>query len=622
MSTSFDEVRETYRVLANNLPNTSIVMFDRDMRYLLAEGAFIQRVIRDYGGIVGKSPYEILPQSSIEFIIPIYVRILNGETFSFERFTSEFSYQSYASPIKNDTGEVIGGVIMTHDMTDAKRTEAALLASEVRFHSLVDIAPVGIIQTDARGKRIFCNTHWCEITGVTLEQALNDDSYQTIFPDDLDIASQAWEKMEETHLPFDNLIFRYQRPDGNAIWVSGNGRPIFDEHGQVMGYIGTVTNIDEQVRTQTALRKSEEHLRVITDNIQDIVTQHNADGTVVFASESCRTVLGYEPRSLIGHSTIHYVHPHERATMLEAMWKGIESGVPYITIEFRLRNSAGQYIKMESIVKFLFDEQSKYSGAVFISRDITERQRLQDMLLEREKLQTALDKEQELGMLKTLMMQRIGHEFRTPLTIIQSSSETLTNFLDRLTMEQKAARVDAIKRQIRSITDMLDQIGLAIYGTFKPNEIYRETVNISVLCKQAAAELEIQLQQAGKFSLDLPDMLIASVDQIVLKRAISNIMQNAARYSASTALVTVQLRQLEGHIELRVIDSGIGILPHEQSRIFEPFFRGSNINEVGGLGVGLTIAHAALEAHGGSITLESVPKHGTTVTLRFPLVTL
>lgn len=81
----------------------------------------------------------------------------------------------------------------------------------------------------------------------------------------------------------------------------------------------------------------------------------------------------------------------------------------------------------------------------------------------------------------------------------------------------------------------------------------------------------------------------------------------------------MSLRQLESGIEVKVEDQGIGILPEEISRVTEPFFRGTNIGVISGLGIGLTIARAAIESHGGSISLQSVPDHGTTVIIEVPL---
>ncbi len=880
MNKSFDDIPEIYRLLAQNLPNTSIIMFDLDMRYTLAEDARIKRTLPNVDTIVGKLPHEVLPPDSLNFLLPIYQRILAGETFSFERNTYAYSYQAYASPLKDESGNIIGGIILSHDVTEAKRTEAALLTSEARFHSLVDVAPVGIIQTDIKGKRVFCNNHWFELAGISLEQILSDDQYQMVHPDDREVAGGAWLKMMETHIPFENAIFRYLRPDGISIWVSGNGTPLYDAQGAITGYLGVVTNIDEQVRAQAALRESEaryrsvvnamsegvvlqaqdgtiqacnpsaerivgltadqmmgrtsldpiwravhedgapfpgethpamvtlrtgkplsniiigihkadssltwmsvnsrpiltngsdlpssvvvtfiditeirgaqeklrqerdllrtlidntpdyiflkgtderfilsnaahtgaagkiapedmegktalevfspelavqfhgddqelinseeslvnaereivdaesqrktvlttkipwrgldgkilgligisrditkrktlenslrqneERLRLITDNIQDLITQNDVKGKLVFVSPSVRTMLGYEPSSLLGSSSAELIHPDDRLLVTQTLQTAIETRTRHFTVECRLRHSEGYYIWIEATVNLIVDEQSNFSGGVFVARDITERKLLLTMTVEQEKLQTALEKELELSILKTRMMERIAHEFRTPLTVIQTSIWTLTKYLDRLTSEQRALKVDMIVRQIMTITDMLDQISLVIQGNFQPDVIDRDLTDVGSVVRQAALDLESQYNRPDKFVLELPHGIVISADVEILKSAVLHIMRNAVRYSDATSVVTVRLVQVENGIELRVTDRGIGILPQEQPRIFEPFFRGSNINEVGGLGIGLTIARAAIEAHNGILKVESVPKQGTTVIVRIP----
>ncbi len=1001
------DIPEIYRLLAQNLPNTSIVMFDRDMRYTLAEGSIIRRLLPNVEITVGKLPHEILPIDSLNFLLPMYQRILMGESFSFERNIPDYAYQSYASPVKDEAGQIIGGMILSHEVTEAKRTEAALRVSEARFHSLVDLAPVGIIQTDINGKRVFCNSRWCEMTGLILEQAISGDSYETIHPEDREVAGAAWKSMMETRLPFENATFRYLRPDGKVVWVSGNGTALYDGEGQVTGYLGVVTNIDEQVHAQAALRESEaryksvvnamsegvvlqaqdgtiqacnpaaehivgltadqmmgrtsldpiwrsvredgspfpgethptrvtlrtgkpqsniimgiykpdnslswvsvnsrpiftndsqlpssvvvtfvditeirgaqeklrqerdllrtlidntpdyiflkdiecrfilsnaahaqaagnsapdkligktafdvfspelasqfhaddlalmqsgeslinaeretvdakgnyksvlttkipwrdsngqilglvgisrditerkylqnalqqneERLRLITDNTQDLITQGDLDGRLVFVSPSYRSTLGYEPESLLGTNSLDLIHSDDHALMFQTFLTALESGNHQFTLECRIRHADGHYINAETVGSFLFDSQSTYTGGVFASRDITERKRLENslqqneerlrlitdniqdlitqndmtgklvyvspsfqtmlgyepesllntssielihpddrlsmtqifqtaietgkhhftvegrllhamghyiwtessisfiydeqlkitgsvfvardigerkllqmMTLEQEKLQTALEKESELGTLKTRMMQRIAHEFRTPLTVIQTTIETLTHYLDRLTPEQRASRVEMIMRQIQSITDMLDQIGIVIQGNFQLDVIYRYSMDVSGLCREVAADLETQLSLPGKFALDLPPKVMISADVRVLKSALLHVMRNAARFSEPSAVVKIGLTQVDKGIEVRVTDNGIGILPEEQPRIFEAFFRGSNINEVGGLGVGLTIALAAITAHDGTLTIESVPNQGTTVIMRIP----
>ena len=738
------ESEELHRLFTQHMPHTSVIMFDNDMRFTLAEGDFLKRAGYVSDKLIGKTPQEVFSEETLNFMLPLYQRALRGEAFSYDRVTPNYAYQSYANPLKNADGQIVGGLFLTYDITEAKQAEAALRTSEARFHSLVDLAPVGIIQTDLQGKRIFCNTHWCEITGLTLEEALSGN-FETIYPDDLPAATSAWQMMMESNLPFDNAIFRYQRPDKSTVWVSGNGRPLFDAKGDITGYLGTVTDIShhkmledtlvvselrfrtlidfapvgivetdasgavihanvqwsalsgiayenaftetasstihpddlariqaiqqesvknnspvdnveyrfvhpdgkvvwvsdssrphlnefgkvnghiitmtditERKRLEEALRQNEERLRIITDNIQDLVSQSDGDGRLVFVSPSYQTLLGYEPKSLIGMPAIELVHPEDFELITQIFQTSFDTGSQHFSVEARYRHADGHYISVEIVGKLLTNEQSKFSGGVFISRDISERNRLQNLLLEKEKLQGALDKEFELSTLKTRMMERIAHEFRTPLTVIQATTETLTHYLDRLSPAQRANKTVTIMSEIQRLTDMLGEIGLVINGSFMPDRVRRTPTDVSAMCRQIVSELETQLNRPGNFVLELPATARVALDPHVTKDAITHVMRNALRFSAPTAAIHVNLVCDERGMTLRIADSGMGILSHELSRIFEPFFRGSNIGEISGMGVGLTIARAAIEAHGGTITITSVVGEGTTVTIWLP----
>ncbi len=739
------ETEELQRLFTQYMPHTSVIMFNNEMRFTLAEGDFLNRTGLVSENLIGKTPQDVFSEETLNFMLPLYQRALHGEAFSYERVTPDYAYQSYANPLKNADGQIIGGMFLTYDITEAKQAEAALRSSETRFHSLVDLAPVGIIQTDLQGKRIFCNSHWCEMTGITLEQALGDEDFETIYPDDLPTATAAWETMMESKLPFDNVIFRYQRPDKTTVWVSGNGRPLLDTNEVVTGYLGTVTDIShhklledtlvvsearfrtlidfapvgivetdangsvllanvqwsklsgisednaitdkasstihpddlariqviqqesvangsavdnieyrfihpdgkiiwvsdssrpvfdelgnvnshiitmtditERKRLEDALRQNEERLRIITDNIQDLVSQSDDEGRFVFANPSYQTLLGYEPESLLGTSSLELIHPEDIERILQIFQTSLNSPSQQFAVETRLRHADGHYISVEIVGKLLANEQSNFSGGVFISRDISERKRLQDLLLEKEKLQGALDKELELSTLKTRMMERIAHEFRTPLTVIQASTETLTHYLDRLSQAQRAAKTDMIMRQIQRLTDMLEEIGLVINGSFMPDRIRRISTDVSAMCRELASELEVQFKRPGSYVLDLPETTRITLDPYVSKNAIMHVMRNAVRFSDPAAVVKVSLSYDEQGMTLRVIDSGIGIPSYELLRIFEPFFRGSNIGEISGMGVGLTIARAGIEAQGGTIAIKSVVGQGTTVTIWLP----
>lgn len=481
------ESEKLYRLFAHNMPDSSVIMFDREMRYTLAEGPFLKRFGTMARSTVGKLPHETtLTQETLAFIIPIYQRALQGETFSYERETLEYAYQAHVAPVRDINGAIIGGMILCHDITQRKQLE-------------------------------------------------ND------------------------------------------------------------------------------VRASEEHLRLITDNMQDLITESDAEERIVYTSPSSRTLLGREPEDMTGHFRDEFAHPEDWGHMLAVRKQMIEAGLQHGVLGGRLRHADGHYIDVETVARFLYDSDSMYIGGIFVTRDVTERKQMESLSLEKQMLQTSLEKEQELHSLKTRMMERIAHEFRTPLAVIQTTSELFALYHDQMPEEQWLSKNKLVKKQIKHITSMLDEISLVVRSTYRQDHLFYIRTDLCALCRDIAEHLVTALDLPNKYQFELPDKLKAPIDPNAMRDSLTHIMRNAARFSEPADPVTIRIAQTGESIELRVIDHGIGIPPDELPRIFDPFFRGSNIDERGGLGVGLSIARAAIEAHGGTIRVESELHTGTTV---------
>lgn len=281
------------------------------------------------------------------------------------------------------------------------------------------------------------------------------------------------------------------------------------------------------------------------------------------------------------------------------------------------RSIGNRFTEAELATLALFARQASVSIENARLHNLLEQQ-TQQALIEEERLRTILAKETELSQLKTRMMERIAHEFRTPLAIIQTSASTLDLYLEHLSPEQRANRFKHIYAQVTRLSDLLGQIGLVVNGHLVPETVQFSPIDVSILCCETAQQLENQFAQPGKYILDVPNSVMVCADAAALRNAVFHIMHNAAQFSAVNSPISVSVRTQNQGVELTVSDSGIGILPEEQARIFEAFFRGTNIGEVSGLGLGLTIAKACVELHQGTITVESVPEQGTTVRIWLP----
>ncbi len=632
------------------------------------------------------------------------------------------------------------------------RTQAiavALRQSEARFHTLVDFAPVGIVEFDLKGNMIFTNRYWDQMAGGSGDHFSGNKIIPTYHPLDL-------ERMEKLHVditdngrPVNHVEFRYLQPDGTVVWADKNGRSIRDVQGNVTSYICIETNITDRKLAEEALRENERRLRLITDNIRDVVMQTDTENRIVFISPSCQTQLGYAPDLMIGELALQRIHPDDARDILTKVQTMIQSPARSILLEGRVLHANGHYIPIEMICTFMFDADNNYTGWVSVARDITERKRLETVLRENEqrlrlitdniqdlisqgdadnklifvsqsyetelgyeshaldgklvleilhpddvqsmfetiqlvvqdanrnmiiqgrmlaadghevpvemnctftydadgnytgwvsvardisqrmlfqelevesqKLAVALEKEQELNSLKTRMMERISHEFRTPLAIIQTSTEGLTTYFDRLSPEQRAKKGQTIRLQVRRIADMLAEIGTVLTGGLDSPEISRMPFDLSRVCREVVKQLELTFQQPDRFVSDVPEQLLIKADEMQMRSVIQHLLHNAARFSPGSSPIKICVMLQDQDVSLVVIDHGIGILPQERDHVFEPFFRGTNFDEVGGLGLGLTISLGIVKAHGGLLTVSDSVGGGTTARVWLPNVVL
>jgi PAS domain S-box-containing protein len=357
-------------------------------------------------------------------------------------------------------------------------------------------------------------------------------------------------------------------------------------------------------------------LTLLMDNALDLIITTDRNGLTTYTSPSIEFLLGYTPQERIGEESRNIVHPDDMPD-IERAWLAIRNGALSLRLEIRLRHKDGHYVWMDVLTKLLFDAAGNYSGSISIARDVTVRRQMHETLLEQERLKAELAKEYELNRLKTKMMSRISHEFRTPLSVILIANDMLGKYLDRLTPERRLEQTSKIKDQVTHITDMLDDISLAMRGSINTTEYSYMRVKLDKEARRIVDEIAAQYPERtihARIAEGIPAIL--GVPDL-LRRLLRGIVHNALQYSDESVSIDVFMDDTNG-VFIRVEDHGIGIPLEEQNRVFEAFYRGSNIHEVSGLGLGLTIARYAAEAHRGMLHLHSLVDRGTVVTVRLP----
>ena len=242
-------------------------------------------------------------------------------------------------------------------------------------------------------------------------------------------------------------------------------------------------------------------------------------------------------------------------------------------------------------------------------------------------LKQALEKEKELNQLKSRFITMASHQFRTPLAIISSSSGILQEFSDRLNEERKQEHLQTIQNTIKHITQILDDVLMINRAEGNKIELYLEAADIIDFCRYLIQETAANHSQYSiNFSVDLgekitAESLIIQFDKKLLQQVITNLLNNAIKYSPNHNLVNFNLTKVDDQIIFKISDHGIGIPETDQVKLFESFHRASNVGNIAGTGLGLSIVKQCVDLHRGRISVESQIGKGTTMTVSIPYLT-
>lgn len=210
-----------------------------------------------------------------------------------------------------------------------------------------------------------------------------------------------------------------------------------------------------------------------------------------------------------------------------------------------------------------------------------------------------------------------GHELHTPLTALAAQLDALATMpYDAQRTPQKIAATDRTVKRLIALCDRLVDVARLVGGEL---ELDRTSADLSQLAEQVVARFEVEAERAGTtIVLTAPAPVRGHWDPMRLEQVLTNLVANALRYGLRSP-VRVEVDVGEGRARLRVRDQGIGVAPDAQARIFERFERAAPSRQFGGLGVGLWLTRRIVEAHGGTICVESMPGRGATFTVLLPL---
>lgn len=529
------------------------------------------------------------------------------------------------SPYCTSENRLAGLVFTLVDVTARWEAEEARRKTEARLNAFVQRSSAGIGETDATGRFIAVNARFCELAGrpeaELLTLRIKDITHPDDWPRNRQLIEEFWQGGGQSYL----IEKRFLRPDGTVVWVQNSVSGSWDAAGQIESCFAVCVDVTERRAAEAALGRSEARFRMFIESVSDYgVLFLDSQGGVTSWNAGAERIKGYTAEEVIGQPHAIFYPPEQRAADLPARDLAHARAMGHYEGEdWRMRKD-GSLFWSEELILPLPDLPGEEPGFGVICRDLTT-QRAADQ--ERARLlsaeQAARREAEEANRVKDRFLASLSHELRTPLTPLQLALFSLRRE-KRLTAggrELLAMMARGLETEIRLIDDLLD-ISRITHGKLDlqraPLDLHACLFDTLEVCRGDFDTRGLQL------TVDLAASRAGiSGDAHRLQQVFWNLFKNAAKFTPAEGQVTVRSRDSgDTHLEIEVIDTGVGMNPASLAKIFDAFEQGSAevTHRFGGLGLGLAISQAIVEAHGGQLLAASEGiNRGATFTVRLPL---
>jgi PAS domain S-box-containing protein len=512
--------------------------------------------------------------------------------------------------IFDDQRRPIQGVAVVVDITARRLADVALQESRQRLLLAHDAAGLGSFDWNIRLDSATWDSRARELWGlapdtpVTLATALAG-----IHPDDrqgmraaIDSASV---RGSDGRYRAAYRVINVQ--DGKTRWVESQGQVIF-ENGAPARMVGTKRDITERVHAEQALRQSEERFRELANNIDQIVWTADATGQPTWCNDRWYEFSGTTFEEMVNDGWSSLIHPDHTDRIRDRYSQCVTTGETWEET-FPVRSKTGEYrwfLSRAIPIKTADGIVLRWFGS---NTDITSHRELQDAL-------TSADRR------KDEFLAMLAHELRNPVAPILNVSQILSRHGSET--KDLPAMASIINRQAKHLARLLDDLLDVARITRGRIELRRAVVPIDD-CIAHAMETVDPLVRSSQHILEIersPVDLRVDVDKDRLTQCITNLLNNAIKYSPDGSRITLRTSQQNGMAVIDVRDSGRGIRSDVLPHIFDLFAQGPSTldRRNGGLGIGLSVCKRLIEMHGGVVTAHSDGEgRGSTFTLTLPI---
>jgi PAS domain S-box-containing protein len=370
--------------------------------------------------------------------------------------------------------------------------------------------------------------------------------------------------------------------------------------------------LEWRVAQRTAeLQQAKDHVEAILHNSSDAIILLYPDGTIQQTNRAFTELFGYHSDQVFRQSVISYIEPEQSDMFKEILQTVVKEAQP-VPVDLIAHRADGTIFNAEIAFASVRNYKGDTTNVICSVRDVTQRKQIE------EGLRKSLEREKELNELKSRFVSMVSHEFRTPLAIIQSSADIMARYSERMSQDQKTEHLTKIKLQVQRLTGLLDEVLTLSKAQSVGLEFNPIPIELSAMCQNIVEDMQLTMSDHVIEFVNLNTCPEILADPKLISQAVTNLLSNAIIYSPTGRRVWLTVSCARHKVIIQTKDEGIGIPPEDQKHLFEIFHRASNVGSIPGTGLGLAIVKQAVEAHGGTIDVESKVGVGTTFTITFP----
>ncbi|EKD49695.1 MAG: Sensor protein [uncultured bacterium] len=510
-----------------------------------------------------------------------------------------------ASPLRSASGGVKGTIAIITDITERKRNERALRASEEKFRTIFKNVSDEIVYLDKRGKILDINPRSKDVSGYEPKEVIGKNFLElgSFSLKDVPKVKKIFRDCVRGKRPMSRMEFEVKDKKGKRIIVESKIN-IIKKGGEIDSFVALVRNITEEKEAKDKIKEARDRFRAIFENVNDMIIYLDEGGTIVELNKRVKDIFGFSREEILGKNfaKVGFFEPRELSKIIK-FFKDAMSGKRNPSVkQLKAKHKDGSTIFVETSSRMI-KTNNKIKGILITVRDVTERQKIDRA--------------------KTEFVSFASHELRTPLSTINWYAEMLLSkergYLTKKQEKYIREIYDGSRKMTELVGDFLNVSRIEL-GKFM---VETKLLNFGKVADDVLKDLALYIERyklnlTKSYGKNLPKV---KADPKLLQIVFHNLIYNAIKYTPPRGKINLSIKKRGSDILITVSDTGYGIPAKDYSKVFTKLFSAQMLQNKNqsGTGLGLYIVKSIIGYSNGKIWFKSTVNKGTTFYVTIPL---